>query len=380
MRVALLTREFPPEVYGGAGVHVDHLSRELSTLVDVEVHCFGEPRPSPLVAAAYAAQSVPGDVAGILATLAVDIRMAGGVEGVDLAHSHTWYANFAGHLAKTLHGIPHVMTTHSLEPSRPWKAEQLGRGYAVSGWCEETAIASADAVVAVSAAMRDEILAAYPSVDANRIAVIHNGIDAEAYQPRPAPEVLHRFGIDARRPYALFVGRITRQKGLALLLEAAPMLERSAQLVLCAGAPDTREIAHEVRSQVDAARDSGATIIWIEEMLDLATLVPLLTQAGVFVCPSVYEPFGLINLEAMACETAVVATAVGGIPEVVVDSETGYLVEAEAASMAGRVNELLADAELARRFGEAGRARVLERFSWTTIAVRTVELYASLLG
>ena len=396
MRVGILTREYPPEVYGGAGVHVEHLTRELARHVDVAVHCFGEARGSPLVAAAYRPWEAlhggrPEDAA--LAVMSVDLAMAHGLEGVDLVHSHTWYTNLAGHLAKLLWGVPHVCTTHSLEPLRPWKAEQLGGGYSLSLFCERTGLLSADAVIAVSEAMRRDLLACYPDVDPGRVHVIHNGVDAEAYRPDRDDAALISNGIDRARPLVVFVGRITRQKGLPHLLRAASQIDRSAQLVLIASAPDTPEIAAEVGELHDAAREQGASIVWIDRMMPRPEVVQVLSHAAAFVCPSVYEPFGLVNLEAMACEAAVVASAVGGIPEIVVDGETGYLVpcdpegmarDAEAArvfeaGLAERINQLVADPALSARLGAAGRRRVLERFAWERIAARTVQVYQRVL-
>jgi len=387
----MLTREYPPDVYGGAGVHVDYLSRELAPLVDVAVRCFGAPRNSPLVAKSYQPWSeVRNDGTGsVLAAMSVDLLMAGDVGEADLVHSHTWYANFAGHLAKVLYRMPHVMTAHSLEPLRPWKAEQLGAGYALSSYLERTAIEAADAVIAVSGAMGRDVERAYPQVDPERINVIHNGIDADEYQPDPNTGVLERLGIAPDRASVMFIGRITRQKGIIHLLAAAEHIDGDAQLILCAGAPDTPEIGAEMRHRVDSLRRDR--VFWIEDMLSRAEIIQLLSWATVFVCPSVYEPFGLINLEAMACEVPVVASAVGGIPEIVVDGETGYLVPWEAGAdgpldpdrfardLAARVNDLLADPDRARRFGQAGRRRVLERFTWAAVARQTAELYARLL-
>ena len=396
MKVALLSREYPPEVYGGAGVHVEYLARELADLVDLGVHCFGAPRESALVAGAYQpweALAGGGPHRSALRTMSTDLLMAAGVEGVDLVHSHTWYANFAGHLAKLLYDVPHVATTHSLEPLRPWKAEQLGGGYALSSFCERTGLEHADAIIAVSRQMRDDVLRAYPRVDPQRVAIIHNGIDPDEYAPDHGDDVLRAFGIDPGRPSVVFVGRITRQKGLVHLLQAAPAIDPEAQLVLCAGAPDTPEIAAEVKALVDDVRSARGGVVWIEQMLGRAKVAQILTAASVFVCPSIYEPFGLVNLEAMACEAPVVASAVGGIPEVVVDGETGYLVPFEAgddafgspqdpsafaAALAERINALLADPATAKRFGAAGRRRVLDHFSWRAIATQTLDLYQSL--
>src|SRR5919201_5754036 len=396
MRVALLTREFPPEVYGGAGVHVEYLSKALTSLVEVQVHCFGEPRDSPLVAGAYQPWPALAGKAPHLAALqavSVDLAMASAVEGAAVAHSHTWYANLAGHFAKLLYEIPHVVTTHSLEPLRPWKAEQLGGGYALSSFCERTAIEAADAVIAVSSEMRQDVLKTYPAVDPKRVTVIHNGIDTEEYRPDPSTDVLERYGVSPSRPYVLFLGRITRQKGITYLLQASRMIDRSAQLVLRAGSPDTPEIADEFRRLIKDVQSERGEVVWIEKTLPRPELVQLLSHARVLVCPSIYEPFGLVNLEAMACEAPVVASATGGIPEIVVDGETGYLVPFErgddafgtprdphkfARDLAQAINRLLHDPELARRLGQAGRRRVVERFSWTVIAERTAALYRSL--
>jgi starch synthase len=371
LQVSLLTREFPPEVYGGAGVHVEYLARELRDLVDLTVHCFGAERDG---AKAYR----PWDaLAGrpALETMSVDLAMTAGVEGAQVVHSHTWYANLAGHLAKLNYGVPHVATTHSLEPHRPWKEEQLGGGYHLSSFCERVGLEGADAIVAVSGAMRDDVLACYPAVEPGRVRVIHNGIDTAEYTPDRRTDVLERHGVDPATPYVIFVGRITHQKGLEHLLDAAPSIDPRAQLVLCAGAPDTPEIGARVRSRIPRLERA----IWIEEMLPKPEVIQLLTHATVFVCPSIYEPMGIVNLEAMACETAVVASRVGGIPEVVADGETGFLVEpANPDELAARINELLADPELAGRFGRAGRERAIDLFSWRAIAERTVELYRSL--
>jgi starch synthase len=397
MRVGILTREYPPEVYGGAGVHVENLARELTRHVEVAVHCFGEPRDSRLVAAAYRPwEALRGGrpESAALEAMSVDLAIAGNLEGVDLVHSHTWYTNLGGHLAKLLWDVPHVCTSHSLEPLRPWKREQLGGGYALSGFCERTALEAADAVVAVSEAMRADLLSVYPAIDPARVHVIHNGIDAERYRPCADAEALGRLGVDVGRPLVAFVGRITRQKGLTHLLRAAPLLDPRVQLVLAAGAPDTPEIAAEVRGLHAEALRQGASVVWLEGIISHADVVSLLSAATVFVCPSVYEPFGLVNLEAMACGTAVVASAVGGIPEVVADPETGFLVPCDAPALARdpqaardyerglaeRINQLVRDPDRARRMGRAGRRRVLERFTWERVAERTVELYRTLVA
>jgi starch synthase len=388
-KVAILTREYPPEVYGGAGTHVEYLVRELRKLLEVTVHCWGAPRPEPDVKnyLAWDALSEPKPEASALQTMSIDLAMAAGAKGSDLAHSHTWYANLGGHVAKLMWSIPHVMTIHSLEPLRPWKAEQLGGGYALSLFCERTAIESADAVIAVSAGVRADILECYPAVDPARVHVIHNGIDPEIYKRQPSDEALARYGIDGSRPYAFFNGRITRQKGLPHLLAAALRLEPRHQVVICASSPDTPEIAAEVNELVGRVRAEGRDLVWIDHFIPREDLIHLHSSATVFVCPSVYEPFGLVILEAMACETAVVASRVGGIPEIVVEGETGFLVdydadqpEALASGLAARISQVLDDEALARRMGEAGRRRVIEKFGWPAIAAATVSLYESLLG
>ncbi len=393
MRVDLLTREYPPEVYGGAGVHVEYLARELRALADVHVQCFGKPRDEPGVHA----WPVPGELSDANAALGVfgvDLQMAAAVAGTDLVHSHTWYANLAGHAAKLLHGVPHVMSTHSLEPLRPWKAEQLGGGYALSSWAEKTAVEAADAVIAVSAGMREDVLRCYPEVDPGRVQVIHNGIDTDQYSPDHETDVMKRHQLEVGRPTVIFVGRITRQKGLPYLLRAVRSFDRDAQVVLCAGAPDTKDLYGEVVGLVNILQTERRGVHWIEEQLPKADIIQLLTHASVFVCPSIYEPMGIVNLEAMACETAVVATATGGIPEVVADGETGLLVPIEqvqdgtgipldqnkfAADFAEAVNVLLRDPDRAAAMGKAGRERAVTQFSWSEIAARTHALYESLL-
>jgi starch synthase len=379
----MLTREFPPDVYGGAGVHVTFLVRELARLADVDVHCFGEPRPG---ATAHQPPAELADANFALATLGVDLAMAAGAADADLVHSHTWYANMGGHLAKLLHGIPHVVTAHSLEPRRPWKLEQLGGGYRVSSWIERTAYEAADAVIAVSDGMRADILDCYPALDPARLHVVRNGIDTQVYAPDPATGVLERLGVDLDRPYALFVGRITRQKGVGHLVAAAHRFRPEVQLVLCAGAPDTPEIGAETRAAVEALQAARTGVVWVEDMLPRPDVVQLLTHATVFVCPSVYEPLGIVNLEAMGCETAVVASDVGGIPEVVVHGETGLLVHYEEteprgfeAGIAEAVNELVADPERAAVMGRAGRARAVNEFDWAALAEQTLAVYRSLL-
>lgn len=399
MRAAIVTREYPPEIYGGAGVHVEYLVKSLKQLIDVGVHCFGKPRSAPEVAGSYqpwdALSGSEPELAAIR-TLSLDLVAAKHVRGSDLVHTHTWYANFAGHLAKLAYGIPHVMTSHSLEPLRPWKVEQLGGGYAISSFCERIAIEAADAVIAVSQAMKRDILQAYPSVQPDRVHVIHNGIDPDEYQPDPRTDALSRRGIDVTRPYAVFVGRVTRQKGIVHFLHAAKYLDPALQVVLCVGEADTPEIAEEFKrlcAEVKAERGGG--VVLVEGMLPRPEVAQILSHARAFVCPSVYEPFGIVNLEAMACGAPVVASAVGGIPEIVVEGVTGHLVafagdgtaknepadpDAYARALAERLNGLAADEALARRFGAAGRARVVEHFSWKAIAARTAELYRALVA
>jgi alpha-maltose-1-phosphate synthase len=395
VRVDLFTREYPPEVYGGAGVHVEYLARDLRRLADVRVHCFGAPRDEPGVTG-YA-DPPPGLVGAnaALRTMGVDLEMAAGVAGTDLVHSHTWYANLAGHTAKLLYGVPHVMTSHSLEPLRPWKAEQLGGGYALSSWIERTAVEAADAVIAVSAGMRRDVLAAYPAVDPDRVRIVHNGIDTGEYRPDPDTDVLERIGMDPDQPSVTFVGRVTRQKGLPYLLRAARSLPPDAQLILLAGAPDTPEIAAEVEELVAELEKTRSGVRWILKMLPKREVVQILSHSTVFVCPSVYEPMGIVNLEAMACETAVVATATGGIPEVVEDGVTGLLVPIEqvtdgtgtpvdpdrfVADLAAAITELVADPARAAGMGRAGRQRALDHFSWAAIADRTMDVYRSVIG
>ncbi len=381
MKVGLLTREWPPDIYGGAGVHVRELAAHLRPLVDVDVHCFGAPRPDA------EAHAVPADLTGAnpaLQTLGVDLEMVRDTAGVDLLHSHTWYANLAGHVGGLLHGVPHVITAHSLEPLRPWKIEQLGGGYRVSSWVEATAYSHAQAIIAVSEGMRRDILAAYPQVDPSRVHVVHNGIDTDAYRPDASVEALERHGVPLDRPYVLFVGRITRQKGLAHLLAAARDFAEGTVLVLCASSPDTPEMGEEIAQAVEVLRaERGAdSVIWIEEQASLDDVRQLLTHARVFACPSVYEPLGIVNLEAMACEAPVVASAVGGIPEVVVDGVTGLLVAYDPADpgaletgLADAINSLVADPARAKAMGLAGRARAIADFSWDAIAQRTVAVY-----
>ncbi len=377
-----MTREYPPEVYGGAGVHVTELVAQLRRLCDVDVHCMGAPRPG--VTVAQPDPALQGANAA-LSTLSADLVMANGAAGADIVHSHTWYTGMAGHVAAMLYGVPHVVTAHSLEPLRPWKAEQLGGGYRVSSWVERTAVEAADAVIAVSSGMREDVLRVYPALDPNRVHVVKNGIDTAVWYPTPADSedsVLTELGVDPTRPVVAFVGRITRQKGVAHLVAAAHRFAPEVQLVLCAGAPDTPEIAAEVSNAVQELSAARTGVFWVREMLPIAEIRGILSAATVFVCPSVYEPLGIVNLEAMACSTAVVASDVGGIPEVVNDGVTGSLVHYDAAQpqafetdLADAVNALIADPDKAAAFGRAGRQRCIDEFSWAHIAEQTLEIY-----
>ncbi|GAB7006240.1 glycogen synthase [Nocardioides sp. AN3] len=396
MRVDILSKEYPPEVYGGAGVHVAELVRALRATGDVEtvVRAFGAPREEKDTFS-YADLEPLAGTNPALRTFGVDLAIADDCAGADLVHSHTWYANMAGHLASLLHGVPHVLTAHSLEPLRPWKAEQLGGGYALSSWAERTAYEAAAAVIAVSSAMRDDVLRAYPAVDPARVHTVHNGIDTDLWHPGEDPDRVRVLGVDPDRPSVVFVGRITRQKGLPYFLRAVASLPDDVQIVLCAGAPDTKEIEAEVVGLVeDLRRQRGAGVVWIAEMLPRPDVVALLSAATVFACPSVYEPLGIVNLEAMACEAAVVATATGGIPEVVQHGSTGLLVPIEqltdgsgtpvdpdgyVADFAAALNELVAEPARAAEMGRAGRKRAIEAFSWEAIAGKTVEIYRSLV-
>lgn len=400
MRAALFTREYPPHVYGGAGVHVDYLSRELAKKIEVEVHCWGEQHSDDKDLHVIGAEpwseitnGTHGKFKGALEALSLNLTQIKALSGVDVAHTHTWYVSMAGFLAKKLYGIPFVLSVHSLEPLRAWKAEQLGSGYAMSSWMERTAILDADAVIAVSNGTKEDILRVYP-VQPERVHVIYNGIDLHEYQQTADTSALNTYGVDPDIPYVLFVGRITRQKGVTHLADAIRYLPRDTQVVLCAGAPDTPEIAAELRQKVDEARAYSSRIIWIEKMVTKPEVIQLYSNAQVFCCPSVYEPFGIINLEAMACRTAVVASATGGIKEVVVDGETGYLVPFEqdpttgfptnpdqfARDLAAKISALLADPNLCARFGNAGRQRVEQLFSWESIANQTIELYRKLIA
>jgi starch synthase len=439
MRVGLMTREYPPYVYGGAGVHVEYLSREMAKTIEVDVYAWGETpdasslkdgklpheanlhvhfqEPWPLIS-----HGTDAKFKGALEALSLNLLQNLHLEKLDVIHTHTWYVAMAGFLAKKLYGIPFVLTTHSLEPLRAWKAEQLGTGYSLSSWMERTAILDADAIVAVSNGTKADIVKAYPDVDASRIHVIYNGIDLEQYQYTAERGALEKYGVDPERPYVLFVGRITRQKGVTHLVEAIQYLPPGTQVVLCAGAPDTPEIANEMRAKVEAVRrytpgseraavenftpegghsiatgdptGTGHNLVWIEQMVTREEAIQLYSHCAVFCCPSVYEPFGIINLEAMACKAPVVASATGGILEVVVDEVTGHLVAFEAdpvttfpmdpatfaKDLAVRITGLLHDPAKAKRMGEAGRRRVEEYFSWTAIAAQTIKLYESLIA
>jgi len=394
MRVDIITKEYPPEIYGGAGVHATELVKALRESIDVEVRAFGAERDEP----STTSYGVPVELSGAngaLQTLGTDLEIVTDVAGADVVHSHTWYANFAGHLASLLHGIPHVVTAHSLEPLRPWKAEQLGGGYAVSSYIEKTAYEGAAAVIAVSDGMRTDILRSYPSLDPEKVRVIYNGIDVDAWHPVEDPEALASLGVDASKPSVVFVGRITRQKGLPYFLRAAALLPPDVQVILCAGAPDTPQIMAEVEGLVRDLQGTREGVVWIDRMLARRELCTILTAATTFVCPSVYEPLGIVNLEAMACGAAVVGTATGGIPEVVVDGVTGRLVpidqvqdgtgtpvdpERYVADLARVLTEVVSDPAQAAKYGAAGRERAAQDFSWGRIAEQTQALYAEVIA
>jgi starch synthase len=399
VRVGLFTREYPPNIYGGAGVHVDYLSRELAKSIDVEVHCWGEQHADSgnlHVRGALPWSEITNGTEekfkGALEAFSLNLTQVKALEGVDIAHTHTWYVSMAGYLAKKLYKIPFVLTTHSLEPLRAWKAEQLGSGYAMSSWMERTAILDADAVIAVSNGTKEDILRVYP-VDPGRVHVIYNGIDIHEYRHTPDQTALLKYGVDPAVPYILFVGRITRQKGVTHLVDAIRHLPPNVQVVLCAGAPDTPEIAAEMRQKVEEAKKNHPRVVWIEKMISRAEAIQMYSNARLFCCPSVYEPFGIINLEAMACNTAVVASSTGGIKEVVVDGETGFLVPFEsdpatgfpsrsdqfARDLASRLNELYDDPKRCEQFGAEGRKRVEKMFSWEAIASQTIKLYEQLI-
>ncbi len=400
MRAVLFTREYPPNVYGGAGVHVEYLSRELAQKIDVEVQCWGEQNSDEGHLHVRGGEpwdeiskGTEGKFKAALEALSLNLSQVKALSGVDVVHTHTWYVSMAGFLAKKLYKVPFVLTTHSLEPLRAWKAEQLGAGYDLSSWIERTAILDADAVIAVSKGTKEDILRVYP-VDPDKVHVIYNGIDLNEYQQTPDTSALVKYGVDPSTPFVLFVGRITRQKGVTHLVEAIRYMPPNTQVVLCAGAPDTPEIAAEMRAKVEEAKKTNPNVVWIEKMVTKPEVIQMYSHARVFCCPSVYEPFGIINLEAMACRAAVVASATGGIKEVVVDGETGFLVPFEADAVTGfpirtekfardlgaRVSELLADPARCRAFGDAGRKRVEDVFSWTAIADQTIELYKTLIS
>ena len=406
MRVGMMTREYPPEIYGGAGVHVTELTRFMRKLDDVtvDVHCMGQPRDAENVYV-HGVDPALDDANGAIKTMSTGLRMAHAASDVDIVHSHTWYSGLGGHLAGLLHGVPHVVTAHSLEPDRPWKREQLGGGYDVSSWSEKNAMENADAVIGVSSGMKDAILRAYPRIDASRVHVVLNGIDTSFWYPTvdaagdlrsetdsaaadasSEKNVIERLGIDPSRPVVAFVGRITRQKGVPHLVKAAQDFDPDIQLILCAGAPDTKEIAEETEGLVDKLRAMRDGVHWVTDMLPKEDIRDIYSAADIFVCPSVYEPLGIVNLEAMACNTAVVASDVGGIPEVVVDGETGTLVHYDAddtqafeKDLAAAVNALAQDAATTKRFAAAGLTRVKKEFTWDKIAQETVDVYKSLL-
>lgn len=394
MRVDVISREYPPHVYGGAGVHVTELVRAMRNSIDVRVRCFDE----PVAEEGTYGYTVPEDLReanAALGFLGADIRIAADVDGADLVHSHTWYANQAGNIAARLHGIPHIISAHSLEPLRPWKAEQLGGGYRLSSWMERDAYENADRIIAVSNGMRRDILRCYPQLDENKVVTIYNGIDTELWHPVDDPDTVRALGVDSDATTVIFVGRITRQKGLPYLLRAVRELPADVQIVLCAGAPDTAEIEREVRDLVSTLQAEREAVHWISEHLPREQIMALLTAADVFVCPSIYEPLGIVNLEAMSCGTAVVGSGTGGIPEVVQDGVTGRIVPIEqvedgtgtpidpdkyVADLAATLNEVLADPDTARKYGAAGRERVEREFTWAQIAEQTIALYQQVLA
>ncbi len=393
MRVDFVTKEYPPNIYGGAGVHITELVKVLRSRIDARVHAFGNPVSEPGTIG-YQTPSELASANAALQTMGVDLMIADALAGADLVHSHTWYANFAGHIGSMLHGIPHVVTAHSLEPLRPWKREQLGGGYELSSYIERTAYEASSAVIAVSNGMRNDILRSYPDLDPNKVEVVYNGIDSNKWQPVVDPDTVRSLGVDPDRRSVIFVGRITRQKGLPYFLRAAKELPADVQLVLCAGAPDTKEIQAEVEGLVAELAKTRTGVVWIPEHLPQPKLAALLTQADAFVCPSIYEPLGIVNLEAMACGAPVIGTATGGIPEVVVDGETGWLVPIDqlqdgsgapidpdkfVSDWASTLNQALSSGKL-EQFGAAGRARAVEAFSWESIATRTIEVYQKALG
>lgn len=382
VKVAMITREWPPEIYGGAGVHISNLVSALNESGEIEsfVHCFGGPRGD---ASNYQLPSELSSINPALQALLIDSDIAKNLKGMDIAHSHTWYANLSGYLAMKIFEIPHVITSHSLEPLRPWKAEQLAGGYQISSWAEKISYESASAIIAVSEGMREDVLKAYPEVDPNKVVTIRSGIDTKAFAPNPNLAVLKKFGVS--QPFGLFVGRITRQKGLAHLLRAWQKVSEEYCLVLAAGSPDEPAVSAEVEQLILELAHQRGRVIWIKQMLNREELTALLTGAQVFLCPSIYEPLGIVNLEAMACQTAVIASRVGGIPEVVIDNETGVLVDYSAnpsefeESLALAINNVMSDKSLSIRYGQLGRKRATEHFGWDRVAQATVELYRSLI-
>jgi glycogen synthase len=399
VKVCLLTNEYPPHIYGGAGVHVDYLSRELAKTIDVDVRCFGDQdfARGRLKVKGYDVDltnaTCPKPLRSVFGAIQRDLAFNTTNIDANLVHCHTWYSHFGGILAKKNYGIPLVITVHSLEPLRPWKREQLAGGYDFSLWVEKTALEMADAIIAVSKGTKADIERLF-DVDPARVPVIYNGIDLDEYRKVESRNALEKYHVDLAKPYLLFVGRIARQKGIIHLVRAIEHMDRDFQIVLCAGAPDTPEIAQEMKDAIAKAKTKRPDIIWIEEMLDRQSTIEMYSHASVFCCPSIYEPFGIINLEAMACETAVVASAVGGIKEVVVDGETGFLVPLEqmtespfeptnpekfSRDLAARINQLMQDRQLREQFGKAGRKRAEEKFSWSAIAKETLALYQSLL-
>lgn len=385
MKATILTKEWPPNIYGGAGVHVEYLVPELRKLIETDVKCFA-PNTAGNGVEVFETPAGLSEANAALQTLGVDLEMAAQVAGSDVVHSHTWYANMAGHLGGLLNGIPHVITAHSLEPRRPWKEEQLGGGYRISSWVERSAYDAADAIIAVSKGMRDDVLDAYPFIDPAKLHVVYNGIDTDLYSPDSKTDALERHGVDPDKPFVLFVGRIARQKGIAHLLRAAQQFDPEIPIVLCAASPDTPEIGVEVQELVDELRKTRENVHWIDTMVTREEVIQFLSHCLLFACPSIYEPLGIVNLEAMACEAPVVASAVGGIPEVVVDGETGILVDYDEAEpekfereFAEAVNKVASDPATAAGMGKMGRVRAVNRFGWPTIAAETVQVYQSVL-
>ena len=384
MKVSIVTKEWPPDIYGGAGVHVEHLVAELRKLIDVDVHAFGADKEGAI---SYQTPAELSHANAAIQTLGVNLEMVGDFSETQVVHSHTWYANLAGHIGSLLHGIPHVLTAHSLEPRRPWKAEQLAGGYRISSWAERTAYLAADAIIAVSHGMRKDILECYPDVDPSKVHVVYNGIDTGAITRVDDNSALIKYGIDPNRPYVLFVGRITRQKGIMHLLRAAENLPENIGLVLCASSPDTPELGQEVSDQLAKLSRSRTGVHWLEEQLPRTELVQVLSHATVFACPSIYEPLGIVNLEAMACEIPVVASDVGGIPEVVIDGQTGILVHYDEddtsmfeSEIAKALSLVVTDPERAQRMGRAGRQRAVEAFGWDRIAEETIAIYQKVIS